>query len=167
MNKEHTERGAAAARERPVLVLSYRHRRVTAAGETVPLRPADFAFYAVMARRAATGGSFISYRTPGLARDYLKEYRLITDEYADAGKRDRVARRVNALENALRHRNEHIGYRNWFSERKARVNRAIRTRVHDKHGRIYEVCRRNSRPKTVFGLDIEPSRIRILDSREK
>ena len=89
-------RGTAAAHDRPDLVLSYRHRRVTAAGERVPLRPADFAFYAVVARRAAAAGSFISYQTPGLAREYQKEYRLVTDEYADAGKRDRVARRVNA-----------------------------------------------------------------------
>ena len=167
MTKDPMVRGTTVAPDRPDLVLSYRHRRVTAAGERVPLRPADFAFYAVAARRAATGGSFISYQTPGLAREYLKEYRLVTDEYADAGKRERVARRVNALENALRTHNERAGYRNWFSERKAKVNSAIRVRLGDAHGCIYEISRRNSRPNTVFGLDIEPFRIRILDFDEE
>ena len=148
--------------DRPDIVLSYRHRRITAAGRRVPLPPADFAFYAVAVRRAAAGRDFVSYRTPGLAREYLEEYRRVTDEYGDAGKRDRVARRVNGLEDALLKRNEHMRYRNWFSERKAKVNAAIRTHLGDGIGRLYEITSRNSRPKTVFGLEIEPAGIRIL-----
>ena len=119
----------------------------------------------MMVRRAAAGGAFISYQTPGLAQEYLDEYQRLTDEYGDAGKRERVAARVNRLERALLERNQRVAYRNWFSERKAKVNRIVRTQLDDAHVRTFEISRRNGRPNTVFGLDIAPPRIRSRRNR--
>lgn len=166
---------AAGTNDPPILTLSYRHRRIVAAGKRVFLPPADLAFYAVVVRRAAAGEDFISYRTPGLMQEYLDEYWRLTDEYGDGGKRVRVKRRIDALRKALEKPDERREYesllrarfRNWFSERKAKVNRAIRTQLGASLGPTCEITARNSRPNTVFGLSIEPSRIRILDAGEE
>lgn len=137
---------------------------INAAGRRIPLPPADFAFYAMIVRRAAAGEPFISHQTPGLAQEYLDEYRRVTDEYGDAGKRDRVASRVRGLEQALLENEQRVAYRNWFSERKAKVNRLIRTQLGSARARTFEITHHNRRPNTVFGLEIEPFRIRIVEA---
>lgn len=141
----------------PDLEVWCRDRRALAAGRPVSLPAANFAFYAAMARRAANGRSFSDYWTPGFADDYLYEYDLATHECADRANRERVRCR---LQFALHHFEE---YKNWFNERKSRVNSDLRRQLGEGLAHTYGIKRRGTRPHTVFGIDIAPSRIRIRD----
>ena len=135
----------------PAVELHFRRRRLTAGGESVRLPPADFAFYAVMARRRAHGRDFVNHRTPNLADEYLREYgRVIAD------RRDHNAARVRgALRNGVDHE--------WFEQRKARVNRILRIALGAWLARPYQIGSRGHRPDTRFGLFVDPARIVFHD----
>ena len=100
---------------RPAIELDPSRRLILAGGNPIHLPPADFAFYAVMVRRRALGHGFVNHRTPGLAAEYLHEYAEATA--------DRWAPTVERVRRRLRNGTDH----EWFEQRKARVNRAIRT----------------------------------------
>ena len=115
------------------------------------LPPADFAFYAVMARRRAHGRDFVNHRTSNLANDYLLEYARVT-----ADRRGHNAVRVlRALRNGVDHE--------WFEQRKARVNRILRLALGAWLARPYQIGSRGSRPDTRFGLFVDPARIVFHD----
>ena len=135
----------------PAIELHFRRRRLTAGGETVRLPPADFAFYAVMARRRAHGRDFVNHRTPNLADEYLLEYGRVT-----ADRRDHNAVRVlHALRNGVDHE--------WFEQRKARVNRILRIALGAWLARPYQIGAQGRRPDTRFGLFVDPARIVFHD----
>ena len=171
------------------LLLSYRRRSLTVAGRTIRLSPADFAFYALHAK-ATVAGRFVNYRTPGFADEYLNEYGQVmpvADEDDDSGPGSRVRRRVQRLDEGLRTavararklleagrdvrraeeglRYVNWRYRNWFSERKAKVNRALRTGLGDQWGSTCKIVARGRDPKTgtLFGVGVDPLRIHIED----
>ena len=140
---ERTEPDSPAA----ALELHLRARRLTAGGETVRLPPADFAFYAVMARRRAHGRDFVNHRTPNFAEEYLREYARVT-----AASRDHNAVRVfRSLRSGVDHE--------WFEQRKARVNRILRIALGAWLARPYQIGSRGRRPDTSFGLFVDPAAI--------
>lgn len=110
-----------------------------------------------MARRAANGRSFTDYWTAGFADDYLHEYELVVHERGGSVNHERVRRRLEYVTDYFEE------YKNWFDERKSRVNRALRTQLGEDLVRIYGINRRGTRPHTVFGIDIAPGCIRIHD----
>ena len=143
--------GAARSRTRPAVELHFRRRLMIAERETVHLRPADFAFYALMARRRAAGRDFVNYRTPGLAAEYLREYAaVVTDDWAPNAAR-------------VRHRLRHGIDREWFEQRKARVNQVLRTALGVWFSGPYRIVGAGRRPDTRFGLLVDPARIAFRD----
>lgn len=146
----HTVAAAQRALEPPSLVIDNARRLVTASGENVTLPAADFAFYAFLARRRAAGGAFVEWRTSGIAKAYLSEYRRTTDELS--GNLERVEQRLAQGADKA-----------WFEERKAKVNRAIRNQLGESLGRIYEIVSEGARPDTRYGLRVEPHVIAFRD----
>ena len=134
---------------RPAIELDPSRRLIVAGGNPIPLPPADFAFYAVMVRRRALGHGFVNHRTPDLAAEYLHEYAEATaDQWAPTV--ERVRRR-------LRKGADH----EWFEQRKARVNRAIRDALGVWRARAYEIVPEGRRPDTRFGVSVDPAHITL------
>ena len=143
----HADGSGPAAR--PAIELDPRQRLIVADGNAIHLPPADFAFYAVMVRRRARGRGFVNHRAPDLAAEYLQEYAEATaDQWAPTV--ERVRRR-------LRKGADH----EWFEQRKARVNRAIRDALGVWRARAYEIVSEGHRPETRFGVSVDPAHITL------
>lgn len=138
---------ASLAAATPTIELHLRRNLLIAGGETVPVPPANFAFYAVMARRCAQGRDFVNCRTPNLASEYLQEYTKVTA--------DRWAPNVERV----RHRLRNGADSKWFEQRKTRVNRAIRIALGAWLGRPYLIASRGGWRDRRFGLAIDPAHI--------
>lgn len=144
----------SSALPRPALALHCRRALLIAGGDRVHLRPADFAFYAVLARRRVDGRSFVNHRTPDLAAEYLREYARATAKTTDqwAPNLERVRRRLrNGAD------------RPWFEQRKTRVNHVLRTTLGAWVSRPYQIGAEGRRPDTRFGLLVDPARIAFHD----
>ena len=132
------------------LELRYPRRHVVIGGGACQLAPADFAFYAFMVRRRLDARGFVTWNTEGLAGDYLCEYRRLADPLD--GNRERVEARL-----------ERYGVeRQWFEERKCKVNRAVR-QLGGWTGCDYRIVSRGARPNTRSGVIVDPGCIRIHD----
>lgn len=138
---------AGRERWRP-LELRYHDRRVAIDREMRQLAPADFAFYAVMVRRRIHARNFVTWDTAGLAREYLREYRRLA--HLLDGNRERVEARLD----------RYGVERQWFEERKCKVNRAVRP-LGEWTGRDYGIVSRGRRPNTRSGVIVDPRCIRI------
>lgn len=132
------------------LELRHRERRVVIDRKARRLAPADFAFYAVMVRRRLDARGFVTWHTEGFAEEYLREYRRLADGLN--GNRERVEARLD----------RHGVERQWFEERKCRVNRAVRA-LGGGTGCDYGIVSRGRRPDTRSGVIVAPGRIRIRD----
>ena len=134
------------------LELHCRRHVLVAAGRTVHLPPADFAFYAVMVRRRAGGQTFVKRDTPDLANEYLREYmRATVDHWSPNAVR--VRRRLSKSAN----------HDEWFEQRKARVNRTLRTALGPWLGRACQIGSEGPRGETRFGVYVDPAHITIHD----
>lgn len=143
-----TVSAAQRALDPPALELRCRERRVTTGGEPVRLPPADFAFYAFLARRRAEGRGFVEWRTPGIADEYLREYALTVGAWSARLEQARKLLARGAADD-------------WFEQRKAKVNRAIREQLGESLARVYGIASEGARPDTRFGLRIDPAAIRF------
>lgn len=140
---------ASRERWRP-LELRYHDRRVVIGGKMRQLAPADFAFYAVMARRRVDAHNFVTWDTEGFAREYLCEYRRLA--HILDGNRERVEARLD----------RYGVERQWFEERKCKVNRTVRP-LGEWTGRDYGIVSRGRRPNTCSGVIVDPRCIRICE----
>ena len=132
------------------LELRYADRHVVIDGEARQLAPADFAFYALMVRRRIDARGFVTWNTAGLAHEYLTEYRRLADSLN--GNRERLEARL-----------ERDGIeRQWFEERKCKVNRAVRP-LGGWTGCDYRIVSRGARPNTRSGVVVDPGCIRFHD----
>ena len=140
---------AGPARPQSVELLYSRHI-VIFGGRTLQLRPVDFAFYAVMARRRLAERGFVAWDMPKLADEYLHEYRRVLPEWN--GNRAKVEKKL-----------ERDGIeQQWFEERKSNVNRAILS-LGELFARDYRIVSEGTRPNTRSGLSVAPGSIRIRD----
>ena len=132
------------------LELFYGRHTVVVGGRKLQLRPADFAFYGVMARRRLAGRGFVAWDTPELDREYLHEYRRVLPEWN--GNRDKVEKKLkrDGVE------------QQWFDERKSNVNRAILS-LGELFGVDYRIVSKGARPNTRYGLALRRSCISIRD----
>ena len=134
---------------RPAIEIDPSRRLIVAGGNAIHLPPANFAFYAVMVRRRALGRGFVNHRTPGLAAEYLREYEAATaDQWAPNAAR-------------VRHRLRNGADHEWFEQRKARVNHALRDALGPGRSRAYEIVSQGRRPDTRFGVSVDPARITL------
>lgn len=147
-------RRPSPALARPALAVHCRRALLIVGGDSVRLRPADFAFYAVLARRRADGRGFVNHRTPDLAAEYLREYVRATGSTAD-----RWAPNVERVRRRLRNGAD----RQWFEQRKARVNHVLRAALGAWVSRPYQIGAEGRRPDTRFGVLVDPARIVFPD----
>lgn len=122
---------------------------VEAGGVTVLMRPAEAAFYAMVLRAAQQGRRVAC--PPGsedkeLAEAYIKEYRQWASE------KD-MERTVKALKGGMS--------REYFLERCARVNAALRRALGEGAAFVYEVRGQGRRTETEYGVGVEARAIRI------
>jgi CRISPR-associated protein (TIGR02584 family) len=134
------------------LQLDLRNGRMTAGGQAVVLPPAELAFYAWLARRAARGlepvpcpsPSMLKYPNQSHADAYLREYRTIIGQLGDD---ERVT-------DGLRYGMD----RNYFERRKSRVNTMLRSQL-GPGARLYEIRAFARRPSTSYGLALDETTI--------
>ncbi|MEJ5370184.1 MAG: CRISPR-associated ring nuclease Csm6 [Bryobacteraceae bacterium] len=133
---------------RPRVVIRYGEGCVEAGGERIPLRPAELAFYGMIARAAAEGKT-VECPPNGpdreLAARFLAEYRRVM-----GGKEDRT-RTEKSLEKGMD--------RAYFLERKSRISRAFREALGSREGARYEVRAEGRRPATGYSLSVAPGEI--------
>ena len=141
---------------RPDLHVRSRHCLIAASGREVRLPPADFAFYALLARRRHTleDNAFCSWEAPDLEQQYLSECRRTTDEFNG---------NLERLENALDRTFRDGLVRRWFEERKSRVNGRIEEELGRELASIYRIASEGQRPNMPSGLAIAPDGIRFDD----
>jgi len=139
---------ARRALEPPELVLDLAGQRIRAGGEVIEISPADLAFYAVMARRRKTGMHAARWDTQGLDRQYLAEYTRIAGEMSAD-----LERAEAALADGM--------YEGYFDQRKSRTNGALKAALGPQLAAPYLIQGDGARPRTRFGLRLEPCAIRF------
>lgn len=143
---------------RPPSIHLRRHDRcvVVAGARSLKLKPAEFAFYALLARRRRSNGpdgGFVSWNTESLKDEYLAEYRRVADD----GRLERVERSLPNIDE------DPEGLRNWFEERKCNVNRQVTEQCGPTLQRICCIATRGQRPNVRSGLLADPERINLSD----
>ena len=137
----------------PRLEFELRRRKVRAGGVELELAPAELAFYALLARRAAADEAVVCCPSEGadeeLGRGYLAEYRQMVS--GDDGAR---------TERALRRGMD----RAFFLQRCSRLEAAIRLALGGRAGG-YGVEKCGRRPATGYRLGIERSAIVFVESK--
>jgi hypothetical protein len=139
---------AQRALDPPVLVIDLAGQRIRAGGEVIALPPAALAFYGTMARRRVKGMHAARYDTPGIDQQFLGEYRRIVSDMS--GDYERVEQ---ALADGMT--------ADYFDQRKSRTNAAIEQALGRQLAAPYLIQGDGSRPKTRFGLRLEPEAIRF------
>lgn len=133
-----------------VLELSDDGAVIQAGGTVVEIAPADAAFYLLMARAAADGQT-LRWDDPGLAEAYLGEYARYavpaSARYEEAEKR---------LADPL------LG--EWFEERKAKCNAALRRSLGEAGARGYQIQGFGTRGRMRFGLALPSELIHLLEN---
>ncbi len=123
---------------------------IQAGDVAVDMAPADAAFYLLMAR-AAVEGRLLRWDDPGLPQAYLGEYVRFavpaSARYEEAEKR---------LADPL--------LDDWFEERKAKCNAALRKALGKAGARAYLIQGFGQRGKTRYGLALPSDVIHILDA---
>ena len=144
-----TVTAARKALEPPRLVIDLGRKALIAADEKVTLRPAELAFYAMMARRRKNGMRPINHRDAELPEQYLKEYACLVSPYS--GDFERVEKGMAGDD-----------LRDWFEQRKSRVNSAICKALGEHLANPYLIAASGRRPLTRFGLKLPPEAIEFV-----
>ncbi|MFP4280027.1 MAG: CRISPR-associated ring nuclease Csm6 [Halochromatium sp.] len=139
---------AQRALEPPQLLIDLEQRCLQAAGETLRLKPAPLAFYALMARRRQQGLQAARWNSDGLAAQYLHEYRRIVGAHSGD-----VERAEAALADGISAED--------FDQRRSRANQALTKALGAPLARPYLIQAEGRRPHTRYGLRIEPEAIRF------
>ncbi len=135
----------------PALELDIRRRLILAGGRPVELPPAEWAFYAWLARRAHDTAPHLTCPPEGVpsqayARAFMATYRDIVGPLGDL---ERVAAGLQAGMD-----------KNYFERRKSRVNRLLREQL-PLAATAYLIQGFGSRPRTAYGLGLAPRQILI------
>ncbi len=128
------------------LLIDLAHHRVVAAGENVPMEPADLAFYALMARRRKSGRHAITWHSERLAADYLAEYAALVNPMSGDYERVETALKDGAT-------------KEWFEQRKAKTNAALKRALGEALAKRYLIEAQGQRPNTRFGLTVDVAAI--------
>lgn len=148
-----TVTAAQRALEPPELIIDLVGQRIRAGGEVVSLPPAALAFYSTMARRRLQGMHAARSDTSGFDRQYLAEYRRIVGEMS--GDYERVE---EALTDGMTPE--------YFDQRKSRTNGAIEQALGRQLAAPYLIQGDGARPRTRFGLRIDPAAIRFASLQD-
>ncbi len=130
----------------PELEIDLRKLRITAAGETIHLAPAELAFYSWMARRRISGNHFVRWDDEAIGQEFLIEYQNIVGDMS--GEYERVEK---ALSSGMD--------KDYFDQRKSKTNGALKQALGTQLSRPYLIAGKGGRPQTRFGLLLEPEQI--------
>ncbi|MEA1051769.1 CRISPR-associated ring nuclease Csm6 [Lamprobacter modestohalophilus] len=137
---------AQRALEPPRLRLDLAQRRLQAAGETLSLKPAPLAFYALMARRRQQGLHAARWNSDGIEAQYLAEYRRIVGAHGGDYERAEAA-----LAEGMSAED--------FDQRRSRANSALTNALGSQLAKPYLIHADGRRPNTRYGLRLEPEAI--------
>lgn len=126
------------------LTIAMRSREIRTGGVTVTMPPAEFAFYAMLARRGKQGLGGLHCPADGV--EEMEHAESFLFEYG----RDGAARTGRALARGMD--------KGFFLERRSRVNRALKEAL-GLAAEKYMVVAIGSRPETKYGLALEPAHI--------
>lgn len=149
---------AEAQRTLPVatLELDPAARRVSAGGENVSLRPAEFAFYWWLAERCQLGRPGAHWTDEGVEQELLAYYkRVVNPNSGDCERMERALARGIAKENV--------------DPYKSHINAAFKQALGARRARPFLIVRMEPIPGTRyrrFGLALSPDSIRIAASPE-
>lgn len=143
---------ARKALEPPALIIDTAAGRLFAAGEEVTMKPAELAFYAMMARCRLNGLQPQNHRSEGLAERFLREYRVIVGEHSSACERAEAAL---ASED----------FKEWFEQRKSKTNRVLNLALGNRLGKPYLITPHGKRPHTCYVIDLPRQAIRFLPGK--
>lgn len=132
----------------PSLRIDAGTRTIVAGEEAVLLPPADFAFYAWMARRRHAGKHPVRWDHPDIEEEYLAEYAAVAGEYSGDYERTERALATEIL-------------KEWFEQRKSKTNAAIRDALGEQLASAYLITGSGRRPQTRFGVALPPEAIRF------
>lgn len=138
----------------PALELDPATLGVVAAGERFTLKPADFSFYRWLADRRRQGRPAVRWDDPHLAAEYLAWYAKAVGDMSGG-----YERAEEALARGMG--------KEWFEQRKARTNGAIRKELGDQLAQPYLIVGSGKRPHTRFGLALEPDCIRYRTAPDR
>ncbi len=147
-----TIEAAQRALQPPRLVIDFRTQRIEAAGEPVHMRPAEFAFYAMMARRRLAGKHALQPGRFDAEADYLPEYSRIDRAHHD--------RMQAALQE---HAADPTEGRKWFDQRLSRTNKALKDRLGEALAKPYLIHSQGPHGRTRYGLTLDPGAITIIE----
>lgn len=136
------------------LRLAPSQRRVTVGGRSITLPPAEFAFYAMVARAGAAGKALESPGeggSPAHAQAFLEEYRRC------CGPHGGHVRTAVALREGMDGQ--------YFRERRARVNRLLEKQL-GPDARPYLIITRGRRPRTQYGIAAGTVAVRFEEEGE-
>ena len=136
----------------PALEIDHAAGVVRAGRQAVELRPAELAFYAMIARATARAESVECPPEGGdveLARRFLDEYRKTA-----AGERD-----LSPTQKALKHGMDGA----YFRERLSRLGRQLQEALGRQQALVYGVRKEGKRPKTRYRLEVAPDAIRFVE----
>jgi CRISPR-associated protein (TIGR02584 family) len=143
-----TVAAARRALEPPELTIDLAGQRLCAGGEVVAMSPAELAFYATMARRRQNGLEATRWDTEGIDRQYLAEYRRIAGEMSGE-----LERAEAALADGM--------HQDYFDQRKSRTNATLKDALGPQLAAPYLIQSDGARPRTRYGLRIDPQAIRF------
>jgi CRISPR-associated protein (TIGR02584 family) len=149
-----TVEAAQLALEPPRLVVDLIRRRLLIAGESVEPAPTHLAFYAWMARRKKAGKHHVHWTHPDIEEEYLAEYASIVGEWS--GDYERAER---TLGDGVT--------KEWFEQHKSKANAVLRDALGEPLARPYLIEAKGARPRTRFGLALDPEAIRFTATRER
>ncbi|NKN34659.1 CRISPR-associated ring nuclease Csm6 [Marichromatium bheemlicum] len=130
----------------PNLLLNIAEGAVYASGERVGMPPAQFAFYLMMAEQRRAGIDGLRWDDDGVAHQFLRVYRRLA-----------VAGDVERAEAALA-----AGMtKEYFEQRKTLSNAALKDVLGPQLARPYLIVRSGKRPRSRFGLQLDPEAIEI------
>jgi CRISPR-associated protein (TIGR02584 family) len=152
---------AQRALQPPSLEVDFQRGRLVIAGEPVELPPAEFAFYAMMARRRAAGKHAMAPQDLDPA-EYLPEHERIPH-----AQHDRIRALFDEWERAeiMDAMDVLQAKRDWFDQRRSRANAVLRDTLGEALAKPYLIHAHGQRPKTRYGLTLDPEAIRIVDSQ--
>jgi CRISPR-associated protein (TIGR02584 family) len=139
----------------PALALDPATCTVTAAGKSFRLRPAQFAFYWMLAERCRCGRGGVHWTDPGIAEELLSFYRRLVNVHSGV---------YESTEKAYREKSGKYDFKYLFDPPKTRINSALKKSLGQRLAAPYLITGLGPIPGTRyhrFGLALPPAAIAI------
>ncbi|MBB1093072.1 TIGR02584 family CRISPR-associated protein [Rhodopseudomonas palustris] len=148
---EETIIAAQRAQQSPELSINLAQGCVIASGEPIKMPPKLLAFYSLMARRLLENQEDVRWADDDLHVVYLREHQLI------GGSEDHHESVKNTL-------TKDGMTEEFFNECKSGVNKILRKSLGTALAKHYEIHGSGKRPKTRFGLTLDPDMVQFFNS---